>query len=59
MCNSNFNTAFGLGGPRSANPQPLYLIERIDFAVLQGKTSILGADQDVQLSCTSWNLSGA
>ena len=45
MCNSNFSTAFGLRGPRTANPQPPYLIERIDFAVLQGKISIPGADR--------------
>jgi hypothetical protein len=35
MCNSNFSTAFGLGRQLTANLGLCYLIERIDFILLQ------------------------
>ena len=49
MCNSNFSTAFGLERLLTANLGLCYLIERIDFTLLQAKLSTSGAGADVQL----------
>ncbi len=49
MCNSNFSTASGLELLLTANLGLRYLIERIDFILLQGKLSRSGANPDVQL----------
>jgi hypothetical protein len=59
MCNSNSSTAFGLRRLLTASPGLLYLIERIDFILLQGKDTTSGVGADVQLSCTYRNSLGA